>query len=92
MKDDSLSPFIIEAVTMTREEISYVSIIQTKCDCCGEMVDGFYCRGNEWWDKYMESNEGNICLMCIASRGGFRDEYLRLLGITVERGRELYAN
>ena len=75
-----------------QEEINYLEIIPTKCDCCGEMVSGYYDKGDQWWNKYLKPDEENICLGCIACRPGFREEYQQLIGVSVDEGVRLYGN
>ena len=75
-----------------KEEINYLQTIPTKCDCCGEMVNGFYDKSGQWWDRYLNPDEESICLGCIADRPGFRKEYRQLIGMSVDDGMELYGN
>ena len=64
------------------------TIIPVKCDKCGKMVTGYYSPGEEWWGKYLEDRENKICLNCIKDREGFRDEFKRLIGVSVEQYEE----
>ena len=58
-------------------------LIQTKCDKCGQMVETYYTH-NDWFAKYLKEEEDKICLNCIKGRKGFRAEFKRMIGISVE--------
>lgn len=58
------------------------TIIPIRCSCCGKKTDFFYCKGGEWWDKYVEPAE-QICLDCIKDRPGFADDFKKMVGISV---------
>ena len=62
---------------------NYITLIPTECDSCGSTVKGYYCRG-AWFGKYLAPKEKKICLNCIKDREGFREEFKRLIGVSVE--------
>ena len=66
-----------------REEINFMQVFATKCDCCGEMKVGFSSRG-EWFGKYLKLEEKQICHTCIHDREGYRAEFLEKIGVSCE--------
>ena len=58
-------------------------LIPTKCDCCGNMVIYFSDKGG-WFGKYLKSNETQICHNCIKGRRGYAEEFLKVIGVSVE--------
>lgn len=75
-----------------QEQINYITIESVKCDVCYLMVEGYYSRG-AWFGKYLKPNEKKICFNCIKDRDGFREEFKRLIGISVERYEKIkYSN
>lgn len=74
-----------------QEEITFMHIIPTKCDCCGEMVAGFSDK-SEWFGKYLKPNEGKICHNCIKGREGYAEEFLEKTGVSIDYTEEIIGN
>ncbi len=58
-------------------------IIPVKCDKGGRMVETFYDKSS-WWGNDLEPDEEMVCLDCIKDRTGFRKEFKRQIGMSIE--------
>jgi hypothetical protein len=69
-----------------------MTIIQTKCQKCGTLVDEFYNSDSAmWWAEFMTAYDGELCLDCIKDRPGFKEAFEKNVGISVEGYKE-YGN
>ena len=64
--------------------MNYIQVLTITCTSCGKEVSGYYSKGDEWWNEFVENGE-EICLSCIKKRPGFIEAFEKEVGFKIDQ-------
>lgn len=70
------------------------TILPFTCSVCKKKAAAAYYErsSGNWWNKYVKDGETEVCLNCIKERPGFKDDFLKQVGMTVEAYQKGFDN